>query len=211
MTDPSTSDFLLQFGSYWMPEKPVINVRIDEEKQLKGFHNGAVPPHNECCHEKIHPLWIALQCMETAKEGGQFYLIDSREMMRSIDAGQLNQIKKTSFLVTSPKTGYFETRNLFKKHPLLDIDDLMYTTIGRKSQLKHGFKSLNKGGKEVLHVINRMLLTEKKYYLMHNWQKGDLLIFDNYRFLHGRHAFEGKNRFLKHIRLVPKKKNLKFV
>jgi alpha-ketoglutarate-dependent taurine dioxygenase len=40
------------------------------------------------------------------------------------------------------------------------------------------------------------ILEDKKYTYYHNWESGDLILFDNRTVLHGREAFEGERSLI---------------
>ncbi|MCC7453334.1 MAG: TauD/TfdA family dioxygenase [Crocinitomix sp.] len=196
--------FLTNIGDLWMPEFPVIDVQINQGNRLYAFTNSKIPPHNECCHEEIPPLWICLFCVGVEEEGGEFYLVNTKNSLGKLEPEYFEKLNATKFIVRSAKTNYQVERGLFQMHPLSKEKSLLYTTIGCYSIKSHGFQS-KENDPFVLKKLNEHLLKSTEDYQYHKWQKGDLIIFDNYKFMHGRMAFAGLERHLKHIRLVPKK------
>lgn len=53
---------------------------------------------------------------------------------------------------------------------------------------------------KVIQEVQLLLSDIPRYAEFHNWQEGDLIIFDNYQVLHGRESFVGTDRELVHIR-----------
>ncbi len=193
--------FLKEIGTIYNLNFPIIDVRCNDNKFLRGFTNSSVSPHTECCHESDIPTWICLYCIESSDHGGEFYLIDTSKVIKSMDSGQIEYFKHKKYEILSPRSKTLNRDTIIRKHPLFSNDILVYTTIGFKSEHRHGYSVKDDPSREKLQQLNEIIMSQKKAYSFHKWRKGDLLIFDNHYFMHGRKSFKDIKRHLKHIRL----------
>lgn len=196
-------DLLYQFGEPWHPDYPVMTVAPVEGGQFVAQLDCAIPPHNECAYDHNPPRLLALYCEENKVDSGDFYLLEGQEILDQFTPAQYQSLQQTIFNCDMGQ-GFSIDTPLVRTLPS-GKKQLIYTTIGNTPnwQSSH-YYSLKQAYDEYSDSLIQILnyhLQQENFRLKHKWTKGDLLIFDNLRFMHGRDVFEGNERVLHHIRL----------
>ena len=181
-----------------------IDVRFVRESRARALSLRKLEPHNECAYEPIGPSFVVLGCQDPGSRGGDFYLIDSQDVIDRLGSRFLEMARRIIFKVRSPRTGAVTTRCLLVGHPLIKgFEVLKYSSIGSDDGSQAKYEPVNSSNYESELLIERLnrVLSEPVIHRIHHWRKGDLVIFDNYRMLHGRYAYAGESRRLSHVRL----------
>ncbi len=163
----------------------------------------AIPPHNECAYTEQPPRYLLLYCRENAVNGGDFYLVDSGQIVAAFSE------QVTSLLYHSYFECFIDPTNpqqvtLLKQSSVGFY--LQYSCIGHSEDWLDNPSYMvvapyYPGYEQIIPFLQQHLRNEGLY-MYHTWQNGDLLIFDNQRYLHGRAAFSGNRRHLDHIRIA---------
>jgi len=133
------------------------------------YELNSFPLHSDTAYYKIPVKYIMLYCKDPGTGGRSTYLYDTYKLTCTGDEFRFKLINtifkvingRNSFLTTlyNPSIGFFR----------LDRNCMRYTTTE---------------GEELLQEIDKFIQQDDIHEV--NWSLGDLLIFDNWRFLHGR-------------------------
>lgn len=163
----------------------------------------AIPPHNECAYTAQPPRYLLLYCRENTVSGGDFYLVDSAAIIADFSESIISLLYHSHF------DCFIDAANPQQVSLLKQRADgfyLQYSCIGHSEdwQGNHSYAPvapLYPGYEQIIPFLQQHLRQETLRQ-HHVWQSGDLLIFDNQRYLHGRKAFSGSGRYLDHIRIA---------
>ncbi|MGB1012215.1 MAG: TauD/TfdA dioxygenase family protein [Thiolinea sp.] len=162
----------------------------------------AIPPHNECAYAAAPPRYLLLHCRENEVSGGDFYLIDSMDVIKTFTQAQASLLYYSQFqCLIDP--AHPQQVTLLKQQE--SGWHLQFTCIGHSEDWLANrsyvpVAPLYQGYEHIIPLLQQQLKREELRQ-RHAWQPGDLLIFDNQRYLHGRDVFSGTGRCLDHIRI----------
>ena len=96
----------------------------------------------------------------------------------------IRNIKFTIFILFKP-----EVHNIINS---LSFSNHLLAELGKDPQLKNEFMLMASGKRIPSKYINEIKTKSSKLTYDHKWEKNDLLMIDNKRFLHGRRSFGKK-------------------
>jgi len=188
------------FGARWN-DNPVITVAKKEKPQFITGTEQMIPAHNECAYTQQPPRLLALYCVENTTEGGAFFAVSPEQLINKIGDEYLPSLRDARFSCQmSNDAAAFETTLLRSTAAgeqviFTSIDSMTGSSTYRLTSPVDSFSSK---------VIPRLssVLNDPENRHRHNWRKGDFLVIDNLRLMHGREAFNGGERVLRHIRVA---------
>lgn len=201
-------EFSLNFWeSKFENHEKIIKVKENVDSQLIALSRQELWAHNECVYSSYSPEKIILWCKENSVKWGEFFLIDWSEVVKKIPNEVINLIKKYRYKFTDID-GKKRSRNMIISHPKdSSMDILFFSFIWEYAE-----KWLNNKKRHfdaptnIQNIIKYTILEiiqDNSMKLIHSWSKWDFIIFDNYRFLHGRNWYGSLwNRELWHNRLI---------
>ncbi|WP_440121051.1 TauD/TfdA family dioxygenase [Tenacibaculum sp. Ill] len=194
ISDNDLSTFINQIGSPIHEyrnndQKAIFDVKIYKQNNyFKSIANSnlAFPLHTDCADFESVPNCIGLLCVEPAlnMQGiNSFSSVD--DILKKIPQKKLNELK----------TKNWRFRNRLK--PIFQKNRENITVCYDRITIE----SFSKNNKEEIEELNRLdkLFEENSFQIM--LRKGDLILFRNDLFLHGRSSFEANSkRLIKRIR-----------
>ena len=203
---PANEDFLVKFANSIGTVRSTnfgttFNVRSEKKYNDLAYTNHHIAAHTDNPYRKPVPCIQLLHCIYNEVEGGFSTVIDGFAI-----ADYLKKNHKDSFNVLSTtKVRYrFVDQDVILENwgEIIKLDEK-----GKPKHIRHSPRldyvpALEKKKLEKFYKARRLfskLCSSKKFELKFKLKAGDLIMFDNYRTLHGRTAFdlkEGK-RFLK--------------
>lgn len=163
----------------------------------------AIPPHTECAYTAQPPRYLMLHCRENTVSGGDFYLVDSEQITATFSE-QIISLLYHSYFDCFIDPANPQRVSLLKQRG--DKFHLQFSCIGHDEEWEVNQNYVPAApfypGYEQIILFLQQQLRQEALRHYHTWQAGDLLIFDNQRYMHGRDAFNGNGRHLDHIRIA---------
>jgi alpha-ketoglutarate-dependent taurine dioxygenase len=165
------------------------------------YHSGntkPLTPHTEGYDFKVTPpRYIALWCVEPADDpGGETTLADTTPWVDALTAEEHAELESTSHEWTTTEGIRRLGLDLKTTHPILEsYDDL---TIVR-------FSCNNIVRSDDDPVVRLQQVWQENFHREHiaiNYQRNDMLVWDNWRLLHARNAFTDRTRHLRRIQMA---------
>ncbi|WP_196887367.1 TauD/TfdA family dioxygenase [Aureivirga sp. CE67] len=171
--------------------KTVFDVKVMKQKgYFKSVANSnyTFPLHTDCADYEKVPNCIGLLCVQPAENNeGANTFVDLESILKQLSESEIE-------LLTTKKWWF---RKIYK--PILEIDNqtksIFYDRITMES-----FTKLDTSEKMILNKLDQIFIQNS---FKINLKKGELILFRNDLFLHGRESFEiDSNRLLKRIRFT---------
>lgn len=170
---------------------PVMTMKYDATAANYLFSDEAVPFHWDGAFYK-EPRYLLFYCTETEGAGGETIFSDTTALWDSLTEAEKDECRNVTLTYSTEKKAHYGgtiTVPLVQTHPVTGqtILRLAEKVETEKNPVTLSITGAGSG------FYERM--TEKLYQSRrtHAWEKGDLLLVDNFRFLHGRNAL-GSNR-----------------
>jgi len=189
------------FGAPWNDAARVMTIAKADAPRFIGETEQMIPAHNECAYTKAPPRLLALYCVENDSTDGAFFTVAPGELMDQIGAEYGPSLLHARFAC-----------QMTAEAPAFETTLVRETAIGRRliftsveamtgQPLYRLIAPVDGHSGGVTHRI-RTVLNDPRNRRRHVWQAGDLLVIDNLRLMHGREAFSGGSRVLRHLRLA---------
>ncbi len=156
---------------------------------------GAVPFHNDGVYRALPPRYLILYCRTPATRGGDTLLARAADALARLPPGLRRTLRRTEFRIEHEGTRI--TRRLIAEHPRDGTPGLFVVDPA----ISENFRVTAGGGVRVDRILDQIRAVLRKPALVchrQRWRRDDVLIFDNFRVLHARTAYEG-GRFLKRV------------
>lgn len=145
----------------------------------------------------LPPRYLALWCVTpNAGAGGETTLVDGRAWLATLTDEDRAYLRATTFRWETTDAMRHLGLALEAEHPVLE-DHL------EGSILRYSFNNLVRGDDQ---RIGPLLESAKAYFEQHHiavqYQRNDMLVFDNFRMLHARNAFTDPGRHLRRIQIA---------
>jgi alpha-ketoglutarate-dependent taurine dioxygenase len=188
--------FLQQFGEL-MPQYDgniIWTVKYDPtyEEAATGLGSlilGGLPPHTECYElEGLPPNYLALWCVKPAEGGGgETTLADGYTLIASLTKDEQHQLYQTICEFRGgPRVAH---------HPIYDP-----VTYPMEPIIRFSTKDLNdKGDPFIMRIRQRFAEFFAANHEPIAYKKNSLLLWDNWRMLHGRTDYQDPSRELKRV------------
>lgn len=180
---------------------PVMTMRFDPGAQNYLFSDEAVPFHWDGAFYK-EPRFLLFYCLESLGSGGETIFSDTTALWETLTEEEKAICRGVTLTYKTEKKAHYGgeiTVPLVQTHPvtggtILRLAERVETEKNPVTLKIHGtsedfFLSLVKRLHQGAHA--------------HRWEKGDLLLIDNFRFLHGRRPLgENKRRSFQRIQIL---------
>lgn len=189
-------------GGFWQQGEPQVVAPLVNPTFIAQTTD-EIPPHNECAYAAQPPRYLLLHCQENQVSGGDFYLVDSYRVLNALSAEMHSLLYHAKFqCLINP--AHPEIVSCAHHNEQGEIH-LQYSCIGRSADWRShsGYIPIAPFYQNYETIIPTLQaqLKREAFRQPHAWTAGDLLIFDNRRFLHGRDTFQGFGRKLDHLRI----------
>ncbi len=180
---------------------PVMTMKYQKDAANYLFSDEAVPFHWDGAFFK-EPIYLLFHCLESEGSGGETTFVDTTKLWNALSSKEQNECLNVTLTYSTEKKAHYGgtiTVPLVQKHPLTGETILR---LAEKVETEKNPVTLRIDGASD-DFYGRM--TKKLYdnMIAHSWEKGDLLIVDNYRYLHGRKALAGNmSRSFKRIQIL---------
>lgn len=184
---------------------PVMNMKYDINAQNYLFSGEHVPFHWDGAFYK-EPMKILFYCTESQGIGGETIFTNTEKIWKSLTAAEQDLCRKVTMVYRTEKRAHYggEIRvPLVQKHPvtgeiILRIAERVETHLNPVELEMTGIPNA-----EELYSYLRQLLYQPEFLYEHSWQAGDLLVADNFTYLHGRRQLGlNKMRSFKRIQIL---------
>jgi len=194
----------------WEPGE-VIDLIVEESPKNYLFASGDVPFHWDGAFVEANPRFFFFQCLDaTPGAGGETVFSDTTAAYRDADEETRKRWARISITYSTDKLAHYGgkvTEELVSQHPSSGLPVLRFA-----EPLDPG-KYANPVFAEVTGVDaseadafieeTATLLHQPRYCYAHEWQRGDIVIADNFSLVHGRNAFTGPtNRHLQRVEVI---------
>lgn len=183
-------------------EGKIAKVENKGNVQDYGKNGLAFPFHNDGPYFHRVPKWVILYCRKAGNGGGQTFFSNTNKVIAEL------RERFDSNLLQSMNIVYMHRDRTKFRFPLVQKDEQggehlnwntsLYLEPDLQVILESNRQSFTQRANELMSTIN--LLLEKNMVLEHDWNDGDLLLFDNHLLLHGRRVVPaGSERLLYRI------------
>ncbi len=215
ISEAEVKDFLHQFGPLTENNRrkgTVLNIdgsKADEGEVLLG--EGFLPLHRDGALMGTNVLLVGIFCAEykNITVGGRTFITDAENALKEVPQEYLDILRERG-IEGKPVDSYY-LKSADEWHPIpgfIDIDGKSYLNIGfpspkgEKPSWLMRIPGISDDRFDEIFTTMTSVLMDEKYCYYHEWEEGDLLLFDNRKVLHGREAYRGERRALANIQVL---------
>lgn len=201
---------LLQFAGYlgeilhW-DFGPIMNMRFDPEATNYLFSQEKVPFHWDGAFYR-EPRFLLFYCTESEGIGGETLFSNTEKIYESLSSDEKEQCSRITLSYSTEKKAHYGgkiTLPLVGKHP--DSGKAILRLAERVETTRNPVDLEITGADDSEGFYREMVrkLYDPEFMISHQWEKGDLLICDNFTYLHGRNPLEcNLKRSFKRIQIL---------
>jgi alpha-ketoglutarate-dependent taurine dioxygenase len=180
---------------------PVMTMKFDDKAANYLFSDEAVPFHWDGAFYK-EPKLLLFYCLDSVGEGGETTFVDTTALWHSLTETEKDECRNVTLTYTTEKKAHYGgsiTVPLVQKHPM--TGETILRMAEKVETEKNPVTLAMTGAKADFYERMTKKMSERTF--THQWKKGDLLLVDNFRYLHGRRPL-GKNlkRSFKRIQIL---------
>jgi alpha-ketoglutarate-dependent taurine dioxygenase len=184
---------------------PIMDMKFNPEAPNYLFSSENVPLHWDGAFYK-EPSYLLFYCTETSGTGGETLFLNTELLWDSLTADEKEECSKIVLKYSTEKKAHYGgeiTVPLVQTHPLTGKTILR---IAQKVETTLNPVTLTiMGATDAADFYQRMeqKLSDPRFLYTHEWEKGDVVICDNFTYLHGRKALKGNlTRSFKRIQIL---------
>jgi len=194
----------------WEPGE-VIDLVVQENPKNYLFASGDVPFHWDGAFVEANPRYFFFQCLDaTPGAGGETVFCDTTAVYRDADAKVRDRWAGVRLTYSTDKLAHYGgkvTEDMVSRHPSTGMPVLRFAEpLDPNSYANPVFVAVDGiPSAEVDDFLTRTaeLLHQPRYCYHHEWQRGDIVIADNFALVHGRNAFTGPtSRHLQRVEVI---------
>ncbi len=184
---------------------PLMTMAYDREAANYLFSDEAVPLHWDGAFYK-EPRLLLFYCTESEGEGGETLFVNTTKLWKDLSPDEKETCARIRLTYRTKKLAHYGGEidvPLVQKHPvtgetILRMAEKVETALNPVELEIHGSENAETFYQ---HMVKK--LYQKEYLLEHQWEKGDLVVCDNYTYLHGRKTLgRNKKRTFKRIQIL---------
>lgn len=180
---------------------PVMTMKYQKNAENYLFSDEAVPFHWDGAFYK-EPRFLLFYCLESEGAGGETTFTDTTKLWESLSDSEKEECRSVTLTYTTEKKAHYGgtiTVPLVQTHPVTGKTILR---LAEKVETEKNPVHLSlEGADESFYERMKMKLYENM--TVHSWTTGDLLVVDNFQFLHGRLPLGSNvNRSFKRIQIL---------
>lgn len=184
---------------------PIMNMTYDKEARNYLFSDERVPFHWDGAFYK-EPRLLLFYCTESEGEGGETIFTNTEKVWETLSESEQARCSKVNLTYKTNKIAHYGGEikiPLVQKHPvtnrtILRLAEKVETELNPVELIIEGTEGSEKFYEE---MVKKLYLPEFAY--THSWEKGDLIVCDNFTYLHGRKELkQNKQRSFKRIQIL---------
>jgi alpha-ketoglutarate-dependent taurine dioxygenase len=205
MTEEESIKLVSQFGTLTNNERRTQGVlKIDGSKEKEGevlLGKGFLPLHRDGALMGTNVLMVGICCLayNNVTFGGRTFVTDLETAMTVIPTAYLDTIRKNGIEGKPVDQYYLKAATSWHALPgIITVEGKDYLNIGlpypkdEKPSWQVRIPNIDQEESDKILFDIADILMDEKYCYYHEWEVGDLLLFDNRKTLHGREAFSGQ-------------------
>lgn len=184
---------------------PIMNMKYDAQAPNYLFSAEAVPLHWDGAFYR-EPKQLLFYCVDSEGSGGETLFLNTELLWESLTKREQDECRKITLKYSTEKKAHYGgeiTIPLVQKNPLtgatiLRLAEKVETKLNPVTLEIHGTEDA-----EGFYERMKVKLNDPDFLYIHEWKKGDLIVCDNFTFLHGRKALrDNLNRTFKRIQIL---------
>jgi alpha-ketoglutarate-dependent taurine dioxygenase len=184
---------------------PIMNMSYEVNAQNYLFSSEVVPFHWDGAFYK-EPKKLLFYCTQSEGLGGETLFTDTEKIWESLSESEKEACSKVTMVYRTEKKAHYGGEikvPLVQKHPdsgktILRIAERVQTSLNPVE-----LEIIGVPHAEELYECLREKLYDSKYLYEHSWEAGDLVVADNFTYLHGRRPLgNNKKRSFKRIQIL---------
>ena len=184
---------------------PVMNMTYTKDARNYLFSDERVPFHWDGAFYK-EPRFLLFYCTESEGEGGETMFTNTEKIWESLNEREKALCSKVTLTYKTTKIAHYGGEikiSLVQKHPvtkktILRLAEKVETEL---NPVELTIEGIDDAGKFYEEMIQKLYHPEFTY--THTWEKGDLIICDNFTYLHGRRELkQNKKRSFKRLQIL---------
>lgn len=184
---------------------PIMTMKYDVNAQNYLFSDEKVPFHWDGAFFK-EPRLLLFYCTESEGEGGETLFTDTEKIWESLSEKEKAACLKVKLNYRTNQVAHYGGEieiPLVQAHPRTGNTILRFA---EKVETQLNPVELGIGGVEEHELFYQKMVSKlysPEFMYEHRWNKGDLIIVDNYRYLHGRNPLrENRKRSFKRVQIL---------
>ncbi len=184
---------------------PIMHMRYDVEATNYLFSNEVVPFHWDGAfyHE---PYKLLFYCTHTEGIGGETLFTNTEKIWESLTLKEQEECSKISMVYRTEKLAHYGGEiqvPLVQKHPFTGKTILRFAEKVETSLNPVELKILGSANSSGIYQFLRKKLYDPRFLYQHRWEVGDVVICDNFTYLHGRKSLgQNTGRSFKRIQIL---------
>lgn len=184
---------------------PIMTMAFDQDAKNYLFSQEKVPLHWDGAFHR-EPSKLLFYCLESEGNGGETIFTDTSKIWCSLTSKEKELCSKVTLIYRTEKLAHYGG---MIKVPLVQQHPFTGETILRLAE------KVETGLNPVTLEVNGIAYADEFYQMMveklyhhdflyeHHWEKGDLLVCDNFTYLHGRRSLQNNlKRSFKRIQIL---------
>ncbi len=183
----------------------IMNMKFDPSAPNYLFSSEEVPLHWDGAFYR-EPRYLLFYCTETNGLGGETLFLNTEILWKSLSEKEKEECEKITLKYTTEKKAHYGGEiqvPLVQRHPesgavILRLAERVETTLNPVN-----LEILGVPDPEAFYERMKKKLTNPEFLYVHEWKKGDLVVCDNFTYLHGRKALKNNlGRSFKRIQIL---------
>jgi alpha-ketoglutarate-dependent taurine dioxygenase len=183
----------------------IMNMKFDPEASNYLFSKEAVPLHWDGAFYR-EPRKLLFYCTQSAGEGGETVFLNTELLWESLTEVEKEELRKITLTYSTEKKAHYGgviNIPVVQDHPMtkktiLRMAEKVETTLNPVTMVISGID-------DPANFYERMIvkLNNPDFQYVHRWTTGDLIVCDNFTYLHGRRTLKNNmNRSFKRIQIL---------
>lgn len=184
---------------------PIMEMKFDRDAKNYLFSDESVPLHWDGAFFK-EPSKLLFYCTESEGEGGETLFVNTEMIWEDLSEEEKEMCRGIRMIYRTEKLAHYGGLidvPLVQTHPVTG-KTIMRMAEKVKTKLNPvELRILGTRDEEGFYHFMLSKLYDPKYQYVHHWEKGDVVVCDNFTYLHGRKSLgQNKNRTFKRIQIL---------
>jgi alpha-ketoglutarate-dependent taurine dioxygenase len=184
---------------------PIMEMKFDREAKNYLFSDESVPLHWDGAFFK-EPSKLLFYCTESEGEGGETVFVNTEMIWEDLSEEEKKMCCGVRMIYKTEKLSHYGGLidvPLVQTHP---VTGKTIMRMAEKVETKLNpveLRILGTNNEEGFYQFMVSKLYDPKYQYVHRWEKGDLVVCDNFTYLHGRKSLgQNRKRTFKRIQIL---------